>query len=142
MKNVDIVETYISEAGQSLGVFEVYSDVTEEISAVRQSIWQVVVLSGLIFGILYIFIFFVVCRAERKITRNYEEVESRDAFISLQNEEIEREMTGRLRAEEELGAYTLLLQRTLETLRARNLCLRPQFVFSRLESEVYRDNRT
>jgi len=55
LKNVDIVETYISEAGQSLGVFEVYSDVTEEISAVRQSIWQVVALSGLIFGILYIF---------------------------------------------------------------------------------------
>jgi len=37
-----------------------------------------------------LFLFFVVRRAEREITRNYEEVESRDAFISLQNEEIER----------------------------------------------------
>ncbi|MGB0552094.1 MAG: sensor histidine kinase [Alphaproteobacteria bacterium] len=85
-------------------------------STVRQSIWQVVALSGPIFGILYIFLFFVVRRAEREITRNYEEVESRDAFISLQNGEIEREMTGRLQAEEELGTYTLLLQRTLETI--------------------------
>jgi len=119
LKNADIVETYIpyiSEAAQVLGVFEIYSNVTEEMSAVRQSIWQVAALSGLIFAILYIFLIVVVRGAEREITRNHDEVESQDAYISLQNEEIEQEMTGRLQAEEELGAYMLLLQRTLETI--------------------------
>lgn len=119
LTDAEIVETYIpyrSNTGTKIGVLEIYANITNELISVRRSIWSTIGASAVIFGILYGFLFLIVRQAERAVAHNYEEVRSRDAYINLQNQEIEREMQDRLRAEEEVSEYTVILQRTLETL--------------------------
>ncbi len=119
VENIDIVETYIpvmAEDGQTIGVFETYADVTPEMAAVRRSTWYAVSIAAVIFGLLFVALFLIARQANKSTLGYYEEVRRSDVRIKRQNEQIEREMTGRIRAEEELGDYTLLLQRTLETI--------------------------
>lgn len=116
----EIVETYIplfADAGETkIGVFEIYTDVTSEMGLVRDSTTSVVVVTIIVFGILYVFLLIFVQRASRDVVSHYEEITERDAQISRQSEQIEAEMAGRVLAESEIGEYTVLLQRTLETI--------------------------
>jgi len=116
----DIVETYVplfADAGKTkIGVFEIYTDVSAEMTFVRDSTISVIVVTFIVFGILYAFLFILVERANRLIISHYNEISERDEQISRQNRQIEIEMADRVRAESEIGEYTVLLQRTLETI--------------------------
>lgn len=119
LRDREILETYIPIAGSTgefVGAFEIYADITSEMMSVRQSTWRVVLTVLIAFGSLYAVLFLIVRRADRDIRRHFNDVQERDNRILGETAQIEREMAGRLRAEEELGDYTLLLQRTLETI--------------------------
>lgn len=118
-RDIDVVETYIPIQGTdaaTVGAFEIYSDVGKEIAEVRESIWYVVGAATLVFAALYGILFMIVRRADREIILHYEGIRRLNERVQDQSAEIEREMAGRVRAEEELGTYTLILQRTLETI--------------------------
>lgn len=115
----DVIETYMpisNGAGENIGAFEIYGDITAEIEAVRRATWRVVGVSLSLFLVLYGALFLIVRRANAEIQTHYESIRTRDERISRQDEQLELEMAGRMRAEEEISDYTILLQRTLEAI--------------------------
>ncbi len=118
-RDVDVVETYVPIRGPDgavVGAIEIYSDVGKELAEMRQSIWYVVAAATLVFAVLYGILFLIVRCTVQGIILHYEGIRQLNDRVQRQNAEIVREMAGRVRAEEELGTYTLILQRTLETI--------------------------
>jgi PAS domain S-box-containing protein len=94
----DLVETYlpIHFDGRPIeGVFELYSDVTSLVTAIKASTVNLAVGFAVVFGFLYAILFVVVRLADRTIKRQY-------ADITSKNTTLEREIAERKRTESAL----------------------------------------
>ena len=84
IQNRDVVESYlpiVASGGKTLGVFELYTDVTPFWAAIERSSWNLaagfIVFYGLIFGSLWI----VVRRADETIRRQYGDIEKKNTTL-------------------------------------------------------------
>ena len=77
INNRDLIATYIpvrfAANATPEGVFEVYSDVTELLNKQSRAQWQVAGIVLALLGLLYLFLFFVVRKADRVIARQEQE---------------------------------------------------------------------
>ncbi|MCH7882182.1 MAG: hypothetical protein IIB69_11545 [Proteobacteria bacterium] len=87
----DLVESYLSlrsSSGVIEGVFELYTDVTPLLGAIKRSTINQVYGLVLIFGLLYGILIFTVWRADRKIKYQYQDITEKNE--ALQHEIYER----------------------------------------------------
>ena len=88
LSNRNLVASYIpvrsKENGQIEGVFEVYTDITDSLELQRQAQWKVAGLVMALLGVLYVFLFFIVRKADRVIVRQERERAEREALIRHQ----------------------------------------------------------
>ena len=87
----DVVESYVpilSEDGQPLAVFELYTDVTEELKILENGIWQLGVGLVGIFIVLYTLLYFIVWHADKILVRQYGEIQRSRESLQSKNEEL------------------------------------------------------
>ncbi|PIW28135.1 MAG: hypothetical protein COW30_08365 [Rhodospirillales bacterium CG15_BIG_FIL_POST_REV_8_21_14_020_66_15] len=85
--NRDVVETYIpihGEDGKVQGVFEIYSDVTDEMERVDRNTRRVLTGYLLAAVVLYLALWFIVRRADRVIRRQSEEIHESASELARQ----------------------------------------------------------
>lgn len=90
----DLVETYLPirvDNGSIDGVFELYSDVTPLVAAIRTSTVNLVIGFVVVFGFLYAILFVVVRMADRIIKRQYADISTKN--VTLEHEISERKHT-------------------------------------------------
>jgi diguanylate cyclase (GGDEF)-like protein len=88
ISNRDLISTYIpvrsaADAAPE-GVFEVYSDVTELLREQGRAQWQVAGIVLTLLGLLYLFLFFVVRKADRVIARQEQERAAKEEEVRHQ----------------------------------------------------------
>ena len=135
IQNRDLVESYLplrSSSGVIEGVFELYTDVTPLLEAIRRSTINQLYGFLLIFGLLYGTLIITVWRADRKIRGQYKD-------ITEKNEDLQHEIYERTRIENALKkAHDELDQRVEERTRALTIEIAER---KRTEAEV-RKHRT
>lgn len=114
----DVIASYVPIRGTDgviEGVFELYDDVTPLLSKIeRMQVW-VVTASILILSAIYFALFLIVRRADRILKSQHQHLLTNRKEIAGQNEELERQVDERLRAEESLRTLNSELeQRVLE----------------------------
>jgi PAS domain S-box-containing protein len=100
VQNRDIVESYLpinGTDGGTLGVFELYSDVTPLLNRVNQSSNQLMFGLLFIFGALYAVLFLLVRRADRTIKRQYTNIAEKNEALEKARNTLELRVAERTR---------------------------------------------
>jgi len=103
----DMVESYLpieDSAGEVKAVFELYSDVSEPLTKIDQTVTRLIAGEAIGFGILYILLLFVVRHADQVIKRQYaalehENLERRTVEVSLRESEERAEAANKAKSE-------------------------------------------
>ncbi len=88
--NIHVVESYIpifDHEGRARIVFEVYSDVTQEVANIQQQRINVASMTVLAFGFLYCVLLLIVRQAEKTLRRQYQELSSFNSRLEVQVEQ-------------------------------------------------------
>ena len=106
----DLVESYVAIVnadGRTEAVFELYTDVTQQLSLIEHAVQRVVLGLLISFGLLYGVLFMIVKRADRILKQQYQAIKDSSDSIREKNKELEqlREMAQEAsRAKSELMA--------------------------------------
>ena len=100
-----LVETYLpilGEEGELQGIFELHTDVTDLMVGIRDTISGMVLAILLAFAALYGALYLIVRRADRILKEQYQDLLSGREKLQAQNDELQREIAERIRAEQAL----------------------------------------
>ncbi len=100
VQNRDIVESYLpirGGDGETLGVFELYSDVTPLLNRVNRSTAQLMFGLLFLFGGLYAVLFLLVRRADQTIKRQYTNIEEKNDALEKARNTLENRVAERTR---------------------------------------------
>jgi len=101
----DLVETHLpifSPDGQVEGIFELHTDVTDLVGRIRETISGMIMAILLAFAVLYGALFLIVRRADLILKDQYQALLTSREKIQAHNEELQREISERIRIEKEL----------------------------------------
>ena len=100
-----LVETYLpilGDEGELQGIFELHTDVTDLMVGIRDTISGMVLAILLAFAALYGALYLIVRRADRILKEQYQDLLSGREKLQAQNDELQREIAERIRAEKAL----------------------------------------
>jgi diguanylate cyclase (GGDEF)-like protein len=93
LANVDLAETYvpiIDDSGKVVSVFELYTDISPHVAAMRKDRWSAAILAILASGMIYLVLLLVVRRADMMIKRQqHSERSSLNAKLETANAQID-----------------------------------------------------
>ena len=110
IQNVDILESAIpikDRSGKTVSVFEIYSDITRQVTDIRRQRFDVATMTVLAFGFLYCALLLIVRQAEKTLRRQYQELSSFNARLEAQVEQ----RTGRLMKQQSMLSSVMKSER-------------------------------
>jgi len=102
IENVNVISTYIPIAqggDQAQSVFELYSDASDSLSAIRHKTLSLVTGLAIVFACLYGILLLIVRHADQILQRQYRKIKDNEQQIQAKNRELESEIEQRKEVE-------------------------------------------